>query len=96
MTTSPNSNEEKRPLDRATYPRSDMADKVGTYVLGRPIPFSSRALINVPSVYKGGGSVKCWLGVMDCDVTRSFSFKVLRLIAPVSYTHLTLPTILRV
>ena len=57
-----------------------MDDKVGTYVLGLPIPFSSRALINVPSVNKGGGSVKCWLGVIDCEVRMSFSLRVLRLV----------------
>jgi len=43
---------------------------MGAYVLGRPMPLSSRALINVASVYLGGGSVKCCSGVMF----RSFSF----------------------
>ena len=27
---------------------------------GRPIPFSSRALMRVASVYRVGGWVKCW------------------------------------
>ena len=38
---------------------------VAAYVDGRPMPCSSSALISVASVYRGGGSVKCWVGVTD-------------------------------
>ena len=40
---------------------------VAAYVDGRPMPCSSSALISVASVYRGGGSVKCWVGVDVLD-----------------------------
>jgi len=40
-----------------------MVEIVAAYVDGRPMPCSSSALISVASVKRGGGSVKCWVGV---------------------------------
>ena len=41
------------------YPRLVMTFKIEAYVLGRPIPFSSKAFTSVPSVYRPGGWVQC-------------------------------------
>ena len=41
---------------------------VAAYVDGRPIPCSSSALMSVASVKRGGGSVKCWVGVTSSTV----------------------------
>ncbi len=43
----------------STYLRLWMVSKIGAYVDGRPMPFSSSVLIRLASVYLGGGAVKC-------------------------------------
>ena len=39
------------------------------YVDGRPIPRRSSSFTRLASLNRGGGSVKCWLGVIFWTVT---------------------------
>src|SRR2546428_10607376 len=41
------------------------------YVDGRPIPSRSSSFTRLASLKRGGGSVKCWLGVICLTVTTS-------------------------
>ena len=45
-----------------------IVEMVAAYVDGRPMPCSSSALMSVASVKRGGGSVKCWVGVTSATV----------------------------
>ena len=57
-----------------TYPREIMVVIIVAYVLGRPIPFSSRYFTSVASLYLAGGSVKCCTGVTLSDARISPTF----------------------
>ena len=44
---------------------------IDAYVDGRPMPSRSSSLTRLASEKRGGGSVKCWLGVMPLHGTFS-------------------------
>ena len=48
-----------------------MVSNVGAYVDGRPTPFSSKVRINVASLKRAGGWVKCCFGSISTDLTTS-------------------------
>ena len=48
------------------------------------MPFSSRVLTSEASVYRGGGSVKCCVGVMDSGLMASPSVSTGRWVSLVS------------
>ena len=61
-----------------TYPRAIIVVIIGAYVLGLPIPISSRVFIRDASEYLAGGSVKCCSGFNSehCSFSPSVSIGI--------------------
>ena len=53
------------------YQRALRVWMMAAYVEGRPMPSRSSSFTRLASLNRGGGSVKCWVGVICRTVTRS-------------------------
>ena len=54
-----------RRLSMATYFRFLSVSTIAAYVLGRPMPLASSALMSVASEYRAGGFVNRWFAASD-------------------------------
>src|SRR2546423_1551349 len=70
-TVSPRGVGAKRRSLAGAYHRGLSVEMMLAYVDGRPIPSRSSSFTRLASLKRGGGSVKCWLGVICLTVTTS-------------------------
>src|SRR5213080_1012407 len=70
-TVSPSGVGAKRRSLAVAYHRILSVEMMLAYVDGRPIPSRSSSFTKLASLKRGGGSVKCWLGVICLTVTTS-------------------------
>src|SRR5439155_20202275 len=61
----------KRHSFELAYQRFFKVEMIDAYVDGRPIPRRSSSFTRLASLKRGGGSVKCWFGVICFTVTTS-------------------------